>query len=531
MSSDDDDAGFSTPPRLGSPPAGLAQWPLSAEGKFLPYGSLAKDNAVEHASVVFSDSAHDTVVDGRTLAAIEVADITTVEDNSADAAGEGDLDEVSLGVEDSGDAPVEVLLDELMQSSQAHHHVHADEPPPGSMSATELTDESEVSEAAWSSEGLYRFFAMPSFLSTAADELPAPLPPTSLITIPPLIRFVVKDQKIPPPPDINFLPFGFSPAAQKDTFARFFSVVFTLIAHNEVSQLEKVLKQLGRDCQKFGYDIRIIEEIVSAWQFLFAPIAREEFVGWLGCFPRAIAAGLEQPIEVHSATVIGVDHHHDVMVIHLLSDEPMMYRSGQFCELMSERHPGHWQYCSFANPADASGHVDIHLHGRDHLFADTMLGDTWYMGQFFGDFPLIAESAASLTCIGVETGIAPLRSLILSHHEQGCDKPIRLITITENELWFEHQIFCDLAASTKWFELHSVTAPGQKFLPQDVLSLLHNRDDDILLSGPAVLVSTLKSLIVQCLGIPDHKIHLSQRGILGIDDIDNSVRTHQMVHP
>lgn len=109
-------------------------------------------------------------------------------------------------------------------------------------------------------------------------------------------------------------------------------------------------------------------------------------------------------------------------VIRVQESSPQPWWTGQYLDIRTPYGGAQWQYLHPATPANPDGLIEFHVRGdteaRRAILAQAQVGDQWVLGASYGFLSVDAEDERPVCMIAQDTGLAPLRALLLELAQQ-----------------------------------------------------------------------------------------------------------------
>ena len=109
-------------------------------------------------------------------------------------------------------------------------------------------------------------------------------------------------------------------------------------------------------------------------------------------------------------------------VIRVQESSPQPWWTGQYLDVRTPYGDTQWQYLHPATPANPDGLIEFHVRGdsetRRAILAEAQVGDQWVLGASYGFLSVDAEDERPVCMIAQDTGLAPLRALLLELAQQ-----------------------------------------------------------------------------------------------------------------
>lgn len=109
-------------------------------------------------------------------------------------------------------------------------------------------------------------------------------------------------------------------------------------------------------------------------------------------------------------------------VIRVQESSPQPWWTGQYLDVRTPYGEAQWQYLHPATPANPDGLIEFHVRGdseaRRAILAEAQVGDQWVLGASYGFLTVDAEDERPVCMIVQDTGLAPLRALLLELAQQ-----------------------------------------------------------------------------------------------------------------
>ncbi|MDK6301662.1 flavohemoprotein [Corynebacterium sp. UMB9976] len=109
-------------------------------------------------------------------------------------------------------------------------------------------------------------------------------------------------------------------------------------------------------------------------------------------------------------------------VIRVQESSPQPWWTGQYLDIRTPYGDTQWQYLHPATPANPDGLIEFHVRGdteaRRAILAQAQVGDQWVLGASYGFLSVDAEDERPVCMIAQDTGLAPLRALLLELAQQ-----------------------------------------------------------------------------------------------------------------
>lgn len=104
-------------------------------------------------------------------------------------------------------------------------------------------------------------------------------------------------------------------------------------------------------------------------------------------------------------------------VIRVQESSPQPWWTGQYLDVRTPYGDSQWQYLHPATPANPDGLIEFHVRGdsdaRRAILAEAQVGDQWVLGANYGFLSVDAEDERPVCMVAQDTGLAPLRALLL----------------------------------------------------------------------------------------------------------------------
>ena len=109
-------------------------------------------------------------------------------------------------------------------------------------------------------------------------------------------------------------------------------------------------------------------------------------------------------------------------IIRVQDTSPQAWWTGQYLDIHTPYGEAQWQYLHPATPANPDGLIEFHVRGdteaRRAILAEAQVGDQWVLGASYGFLSVDAEDERPVCMIAQDTGLAPLRALLLELAQQ-----------------------------------------------------------------------------------------------------------------
>ena len=194
------------------------------------------------------------------------------------------------------------------------------------------------------------------------------------------------------------------------------------------------LLALGHDLRKHGLEAEHYGALARALGHAGADVltldeqaqATLEDAADLTCHLLAIGAQRSTATATRTAEVLDVAEAYPgdeetgrpaIGVIRVQESSPQPWWTGQYLDIRTPYGDTQWQYLHPATPANPDGLIEFHVRGdteaRRAILAQAQVGDQWVLGASYGFLSVDAEDERPVCMIAQDTGLAPLRALLL----------------------------------------------------------------------------------------------------------------------
>jgi NAD(P)H-flavin reductase/hemoglobin-like flavoprotein len=267
------------------------------------------------------------------------------------------------------------------------------------------------------------------------------------------------------PPDMD---------AQRSTFARAMTWLFSELVAQRAEEPIAFLAQLGRDHRKYGVTQRHYDTMQEAlittlrsgliedWDDGLAEAAHDAVALFIGVM-RGAADAEKGPPYRDGTVVEHLKMTRDVSVVRLQLDQPLYYHPGQYVTVQVPQWPRRWRYLSPAIPADRGGAIEFHVRSvsggmvSPAIVGETKPGDRWRLSNPHGGLRIERDGGDVLMVAG-STGLAPLRTLImdLTRHAQNQRVHLFFGARYPSEL-YDLRTLWQIASSNPWLSVTPVS--------------------------------------------------------------------------
>jgi NAD(P)H-flavin reductase len=228
-----------------------------------------------------------------------------------------------------------------------------------------------------------------------------------------------------------------------------------------------------------------------------------------------------------------IDHqqrHHDVVVLTVAPDPPLLYQAGQHVTIQTRQWPRVWRPFSIACRPREDGLVRFHVKAVPGGWVSTALvkytgpGDTLILGPPVGNMTLTTPKR-DLVCVAGGTGLAPMKALIEqvvyedAHLREHRNVWLFLGARTEQGLYDLRDLW-RLTDVYPWLQVHPVISedpayPGmQGNVGRVAARYLPHVECEAYAAGPAPMVRETISALRRA-GMPLERIHYDD-GVLAV---------------
>ena len=150
-------------------------------------------------------------------------------------------------------------------------------------------------------------------------------------------------------------------------------------------------------------------------------------------------------------------------VIRIQENSPQPWWTGQYLEVRTPYGQAQWQYLHPATPANPDGLIEFHVRGdsaaRRAIHAEAQVGDQWVLGANYGFLSVDAEDERPVCMIAQDTGLAPLRALLLELAQQP-EPPETALYVGSDSVaeFYELPILLGFARAWNWLRVVPVAA-------------------------------------------------------------------------
>jgi NAD(P)H-flavin reductase/hemoglobin-like flavoprotein len=324
--------------------------------------------------------------------------------------------------------------------------------------------------------------------------------------------------------------FPVNMAVQRSRLLRALVHVVRLV--DQPAELDPFLEQLGRDHRKFAVVDEHYEALGHALvgalrEFSGTHWSREAEDAWTEAYAiisarmRAGAATDQGPA---SWTGHVVEHRRigqDIAVVTLQTEEPILYRAGQYMSVETPRRPRLWRYLSPATPPRSDGTIEFHVRAVPEgwvsraIVSHTTVGETWRIGRPMGRMAVDGSTDDGLLMVAGGTGMAPLRALLMQLIDDAVERHTTLFVggRTRDDL-YDLPFLQSLADTHAWLDLAPVVsgpdANGTRSIHGNIAHVAAGygawEQHDVLICGsPHMTRATVSQLIMA--GTPLNRIH------------------------
>ncbi|KXO99552.1 FAD-binding oxidoreductase [Tsukamurella pseudospumae] len=338
--------------------------------------------------------------------------------------------------------------------------------------------------------------------------------------------------------------FPASMTAHRAVFHRVLDHVFTAIPKTEGhDELIEFLAQLGRDHRKYGlteanYDT-MTDALIAEVHAVYRPHGGldpedaevlEQGVRLLTGVMRGGAHSDPTPARRTGRVVEVLRPHPGLAVVRLVTDEPLLFRPGQYVETQIPQVPRQWRPLSIAVPPNTQGQVEFHIRSvnggyvSSTVFAETRVGDLWLFGQVHG--LLRPDGDRPVTMIAGGTGLAPMKSILLAMGMNADNPDVHLLLGARSPgLLYDSDSLAPLAATNPWLKVTQVTdarrdpwwlkrpATAYRSLPLrhgslvDAMADLDLTGRQVLIAGPKGLLRAAREAAISRGAAPEDVLH------------------------
>lgn len=199
------------------------------------------------------------------------------------------------------------------------------------------------------------------------------------------------------------------------------------------------LLALGHDLRKHGLEAEHYDALARALSQAGADVltldeqaqATLEDAADLTCHLLALGAQRSTATATRTAEVLDVAEAYPgdedagrpaIGVIRVQESSPQPWWTGQYLDVRTPYGDTQWQYLHPATPANPDGLIEFHVRGdseaRRAILAEAQVGDQWVLGASYGFLSVDAEDERPVCMITQNTGLAPLRALLLELAQQ-----------------------------------------------------------------------------------------------------------------
>ncbi|MDK8791203.1 flavohemoprotein [Corynebacterium sp. MSK039] len=199
------------------------------------------------------------------------------------------------------------------------------------------------------------------------------------------------------------------------------------------------LMALGHDLRKHGLEAEHYDALARALSQAGADAltldeqaqATLEDAADLTCHLLALGAQRSTATATRTAEVLDVAEAYPgdedagrpaIGVIRVQESSPQPWWTGQYLDVRTPYGDTQWQYLHPATPANPDGLIEFHVRGdseaRRAILAEAQVGDQWVLGASYGFLSVDAEDERPVCMITQNTGLAPLRALLLELAQQ-----------------------------------------------------------------------------------------------------------------
>ena len=199
------------------------------------------------------------------------------------------------------------------------------------------------------------------------------------------------------------------------------------------------LLALGHDLRKHGLEAEHYGALARALGQAGADVltldeqaqATLEDAANLTCHLLALGTQRSTATATHTAEVLDVAEAYPgddaagrpaIGVIRVQESSPQPWWTGQYLDVRTPYGEKQWQYLHPATPANPDGLIEFHVRGdsaaRRAILAEAQVGDQWVLGANYGFLSVAAEDERPVCMVAQDTGLAPLRALLLEIAQQ-----------------------------------------------------------------------------------------------------------------
>ena len=199
------------------------------------------------------------------------------------------------------------------------------------------------------------------------------------------------------------------------------------------------LLALGHDLRKHGLEAEHYGALARALGHAGADVltldeqaqATLEDAADLTCHLLALGAQRSTATATRTAEVLDVTEAYPgddaagrpaIGVIRVQENSPQPWWTGQYLDVRTPYGEKQWQYLHPATPANPDGLIEFHVRGdteaRRAILTQAQIGDQWVLGASYGFLSVDAEDERPVCMIAQDTGLAPLRALLLELAQQ-----------------------------------------------------------------------------------------------------------------
>ena len=199
------------------------------------------------------------------------------------------------------------------------------------------------------------------------------------------------------------------------------------------------LLALGHDLRKHGLEAEHYGALARALGHAGADVltldeqaqATLEDAADLTCHLLALGAQRSTAIATRTAEVLDVAEAYPgdeeagrpaIGVIRVQENSPQPWWTGQYLDIRTPYGDAQWQYLHPATPANPDGLIEFHVRGdteaRRAILAQAQVGDQWVLGASYGFLSVDTGDERPVCMIAQDTGLAPLRALLLELAQQ-----------------------------------------------------------------------------------------------------------------
>lgn len=265
-------------------------------------------------------------------------------------------------------------------------------------------------------------------------------------------------------------------SGHRDLFFKVFDHVLNSIPkEGDHEELVEFLAQLGRDHRKYGvvaehYPV-VADAIIAEVHATYEPYGGmdeqesdvlEQAVAMMTGVMRGGAHSDPTPARRTAQVVDVLRPHPGLTVVRLMSDEPMLFRPGQYVETQIPQVPRQWRPFSLAIPPNTQGQLEFHIRSvpggylSSTIHEETKYGDVWEFGQVHG--LMRVEGEQPVTMIAGGTGLAPMKSILLAMAMNANNPDVHLLMGARSPgLLYDAASLVPLAATNPWLRVTQVT--------------------------------------------------------------------------